>query len=248
MITKRITAYLLFIISLILFNCSGQISPTPSENNYPHPERFSDAIQNFEAEDRNQPPPFNAVVCIGSSSMRGWHKDISDDLEPLTIIPRGFGGSNMQDALHYADRIVLPYKPRAIVIYEGDNDIAQGIPPNKIAAMFRLFVKKIHDELPECRIYFLSIKPSILRWKMWPKMMEANNLIATECANENLLTFVDVSSGMFNDNGYPKKDIFKEDNLHMTRTGYLIWKNALKPILLDAELQFEPEKNASATD
>jgi len=171
--------------------------------------------------------------------MRGWHETIRTDLAPLTIIPRGFGGSNMNDALYYADRIVLPYKPRAVVLYEGDNDIAQGIYPSKIADTFIDLVKKIHIELPQCRIYFLSIKPSISRWKMWGKMEESNGLIAKECAKDNKLMYVDVASAMLNEAGNPKEEIFLADNLHMNKLGYEIWTTILKPILLEAELRYE---------
>lgn len=106
----------------------------------------------------------------------------------------------MNDALHYADRIVLPYKPRAVVLYEGDNDIAQNISPQKIADTFRqLLVEKIHKKLPECRIYFLSIKPSIRRWDMWPEMQETNRLIGSQCKEDKRLTYVDVASGMLDE-------------------------------------------------
>ncbi len=176
--------------------------------------------------------------------MRGWHKTIKNDLAPLTLIPRGFGGSNMNDALHYADRIVLPYKPRAVVLYEGDNDTAQGVSPKRIADTFQKLADKIHGELPECRIYFLAIKPSISRWHMWPRMKEANGLIATKCTKDKRLTFVDVASGMLDDKGTPEKTIFKKDNLHMTRDGYVIWRDTLKPILIESELQFEEQKDA----
>ncbi|MDP6848266.1 MAG: SGNH/GDSL hydrolase family protein, partial [Kiritimatiellia bacterium] len=206
---------------------------------YGDPKRFEKDIQRFEAEDKKNPPPQGAIACVGSSSMRGWHKTIKDDLAPLTLIPRGFGGSNMNDALHYADRILLPYKPRAVVLYEGDNDTAQGITPEKIAATFQELVDKIHGELPECRFYFLAIKPSISRWHLWPKMNEANELIASKCKEDKRLTFVDVASGMLDDEGNPKKAIFKKDNLHMNRDGYVIWRDILRPVLVKTELQFE---------
>ena len=210
---------------------------------YGNPKQFEKSIQVFETSDKKQPPSKDAIVCIGSSSMRGWHETIAEDLAPLTIIPRGFGGSNMNDALHYVDRTVLPYKPRAIVVYEGDNDIVQGIPPKKISATFQKFVEKIHKQLPKCRIYFLSIKPSIARWNFWPKMEEVNSLIAAQCTKDKRLTFVDIASGMLDDKRHPRKEIFKKDNLHMNRDGYVIWRNALRPVLLKAELQFEPQKD-----
>ena len=214
---------------------------------YVNPARFEKAIQKFETSDQTNPPSRGAIVCIGSSSLRVWHRTIKDDLAPLTVIPRGFGGSNMNDALCFADRIVLSYAPRAIVLYEGDNDIAQGIPPQMIAVTFRKFVEKVHQKLPECRIYCLSIKPSISRWNLWPKMEEANGLLVNECEKDKRLTFVDVASGMLDSEGNARKELFLPDNLHMRRAGYVIWRDALRPILVKEELQFESQKDTDAT-
>jgi len=238
-----LTVYTVLLIGSMNMPCFGQDSGSGDTKEYPRPERFAKDIQSFEAADKKQPPPKGAIVCIGSSSMRGWHGTIRNDLAPLTVILRGFGGSNMNDVLHFADRIVLPYEPRAVVVYEGDNDIAQGIAPEKVADTFRAFVTKVQDESPNCRIYFLSIKPSIRRWGLWPEMKETNSLIDAECTEEKRLTFVDVACGMLDDEGNPRKDIFKEDKLHMTRGGYVIWRDALRPILLKKELQFEPQND-----
>jgi len=208
---------------------------------YPDPKRFEGAIAKFEAADKKNPPPAGAILFLGSSSIRGWHRTVAEDMAPLTVIPRGFGGSNMNEALYFADRVALPYKPRAIVLYEGDNDVAQGVAPRKIADTFRAFVKKIHTELPETRIYFICIKPSIRRWSMWPNMVEANELIAAQCAKDKRLTYVDIATGMLGEDGQPRKDIFVKDNLHMNRPGYEIWRDALRPVLIKNEPRFETE-------
>ncbi len=205
----------------------------------PDPTRFEDDIERFEESDRLKAPPEGAVLCIGSSSMRMWHDRIREDLSPLTLITRGFGGSTMNDLLHYTDRIVLPYQPRAIVVYEGDNDVAQGVTPAVIKETFRAFVGKVHADLPECRIYLLSIKPSISRWTMWPDMQEANRLLATDCAGDERLTFVDIGAGMLDDSGTPRKKLFKADDLHMNRAGYELWREVIKPVLHEGELPFE---------
>ena len=236
---RRTTRYAPLAIAACLLGVA-RASESPDDREYGNPERFESAIGAFEAKDREQQQPSGAVVCIGSSSIRAWHATISEDLAPVTVIPRGFGGSNMNDALHFADRIVMPYKPRAVVIYEGDNDIAQGIAPKEIAATFGALVARIHKQLPEARIYFLSIKPSIRRWELWPQMTEANRLIAELCAKDKLLTYVDVASGMLDADGKPRNDIFLGDNLHMNRKGYLIWRDALRPILVKRELPSGP--------
>jgi lysophospholipase L1-like esterase len=206
---------------------------------YGDPARFEKAVEAFESQDRRAPPPEGAVLCLGSSSIRMWHPTIKQDLAPLTVIPRGFGGSNMNDALHYVDRLVTPYKPRAIVLYEGDNDTAQGVAPEAIRDTFLAFVARVRKDLPKVRIYFLAIKPSIRRWGLWPKMKEANRLIAAECAKDDKLTYVDVAAAMLTAEGKLKDDIFLGDGLHLNRKGYLLWRDTLRPALLQKELPQE---------
>ena len=234
-----LTIGLIFLTHLGGQLCRAQPSAQDTERQYGSPTRFENSIKRFEAKDKERTPPAGAIVCVGSSSVRGWHATIQQDLAPLTIIPRGFGGSNMNDALHYLDRIVLRYHPRAIVLYEGDNDIAQGISPRKITKTFQAFVNRVHRELPDCRIYFLAIKPSIRRWTLWPQMQQANQSIAAACATDKRLTYVDVAGGMLNAAGQPRPEIFMKDQLHTTRGGYLIWRDALRPVLMRRELRFE---------
>jgi len=241
-------ACLALLLGSMIQPCLAQNLKTGESREYSNPERYEQAILNFEGADKKQFPPPGAIVCIGSSSIVGWRPTIVEDLAPLTVIPRGFGGSTMNDALYYVGRIVIPYKPRAVVIYEGDNDIAEGIAPEKIQDTFRKFVQKVHEQLPEARIYFLSIKPSIIRWNLWPHMEETNRLIEKDCSGDKLLTYVDVASAMFDGNRELRKDIFQKDNLHMTREGYVIWREVIKPILIRRELPFEPLKGRGATE
>jgi lysophospholipase L1-like esterase len=205
---------------------------------YPDPSRFENAIKAFEEESKEAPPPEGAIVGIGSSSMLMW-TSIHEDLEPLTVIHRGFGGSIMNDAYYYADRIVIPYKPRAVLLYEGDNDAAFGISPEKIIEMFDAFVKKIHEALPETRIYVISIKPSISRWNIWDAMKKANALLKARCETNPLLTYVDVATPMLGEKGEPLPDIFIQDNLHLNEKGYDIWSEAIRSVLIRKESEFE---------
>ena len=223
-------------------DASNAVEPQPLQQekpDYPDPRRFEETIYAFQAQDKTAPPPEGAIVCIGSSSMRGWHGTIQMDLAPLTIIPRGFGGSTMHDALYYAERIVIAYKPRAVVLYEGDNDIALGISPEQVLETFFTLVSKIHNAFPQTRIYVLSIKPSIARWNFWPQMQEANQFLKAACEANALLTYIDVAAPMLNEHNEPKKEIFVQDMLHMNEKGYILWKAAVRPVLLKSELQHE---------
>ena len=205
----------------------------------PDPERFEERILAFEIQDRDMPPPEGAIVFVGSSSIRFWDT-LHEDMAPLTVINRGFGGSWMNDAVHYVDRVVINYRPRAIALYEGDNDVgAGGVPPEEFLAGFQTFVSRVHESLPETRIYFLAIKPSILRWDNWARMNRANELVRAECETDPLLTYVDVATPMLSRHGSPFEDIFVEDMLHMNAKGYAIWKDAVRPIMMEKEGAYE---------
>ena len=206
---------------------------------YPDPERFRPVIDAFLAADAERAPPHGAVVATGSSSMRGWHDRIAEDLAPLTIIPRGFGGSNMKDVRHFLDELVLRHAPRAVLLYEGDNDAAADATPEAILAHFDAIAAGIHEALPETRIYLLAVKPSIRRWHLWETMSATNAMLADRAANDARLTFIDVATPMLGEDGKPLPQIFVADNLHMNGAGYDIWRDAVRPILVKAERSHE---------
>ncbi len=199
---------------------------------WPDPEtRFGKAIAEFEAQDAVAFPPAGAVLGIGSSSMRGWHRTIAGDLAPLVVIPRGFGGSNMNDVVHFMDRIVLPYKPSKILLYEGDNDIAGGHPVEQVVGSYIEFIDRVHAALPDTKIYLIAVKPSPSRWNVWPEMQRTNELLAAACALDDRLVFVDVAGAMLEESGNVREDIFLNDRLHMNPEGYAIWTRVMRAAL-----------------
>lgn len=210
---------------------TSQISA--STQSYP----FSEDIARFESLDRVQPPPQNAILFIGSSSIRMW-QSLAQDMAPLAVINRGFGGSQAEHAVHYIDRIVLPYRPYAIVFYEGDNDITAGVTPEQFLTHCRRFAEIVRQAMPACRIYFLSIKPSFSRLQVWPQMQAANALLKEFCQTDAHLTFIDISSAMLEPDGQLKTDIFLPDNLHLNERGYQIWTRIVRQRLI-ADLKSE---------
>ena len=219
----------------------AEVPAEPVGKPYGDPTRFERAIERFEKQDAKAAPPEGAVLFVGSSSIRMWHDRLAEDVAPLTVVGRGFGGSNMNDLLHYLDRVVIPYRPRAVVIYEGDNAIAQGVSPKMIADTFDQVVSAIHDELPGCRVYMLSIKPSPARWEMWPAMLRANRLLAEACAADDRLTYIDLSTPMLGNDGEPRPELYVKDRLHLTREGYELWRSILRPVLMAGERRYESE-------
>ena len=207
---------------------------------YFEPQRFEAAIAAFETADKVSPPAAGGILFTGSSSIRFWHDRLARDMQGLTVIPRGYGGSTMQDAVYYIDRVVLPYQPRAIVLYEGDNDIgAYDIPATQVRDLFQLFVSSVHRRLPQTRIYMLAIKPSILRQKYWPQMQLANSLLKAVCDSDERLYFIDVASPLLLPDGSPNPEFFREDNLHLNNKGYDVWSVTVKPVLMSHEQKYE---------
>ncbi len=225
--------------AIIVAICFPPLFDLALGNEPPDPRRFESAIVAFESQDARRMPPANAIVCTGSSSMKMWHDRIADDLAPLTVIPRGFGGSTMDDLLYYADRVILRYKPRAVMIYEGDNDTNFGLTPQHVEQTFRKLVRKLHQHNGKLRIYFLAIKPSPKRAAIWPAASRANQLIKEVCAKDERLFYIDVATPMFDAQGKPNRKLFIQDNLHMNRKGYELWREIIRPILLQHEQQYE---------
>lgn len=141
----------------------------------------------------------------------------------LAVVNRGFGGSHTSDVNHYAARIVLKYAPRTIVFYAGDNDIAAGRTPQQVADDFKAFVAAVRKDVPNCRVLFLSIKPSPLRSAKADDQAKANALVREFCRSDPRLVFVDLVPLMLGPDGKPIPELYARDRLHLSPAGYEKW-------------------------
>lgn len=194
--------------------------------------RWEKAIQAFEQQDAEHPPDKHEILFVGSSSIRFWKTD--DDFPQLDIINRGFGGSQTADVLQYVDRIVIPYEPRLIVLYVGDNDISYGKTPEQVFDVTKQLFARIHEALPDTHIVYIAIKPSLARWHLVGKMRAANSLIRDYAAEDGRIEFLDVDKPMLGPDGKPREELFVKDGLHLSREGYDLWDRLIRPYLRDA--------------
>ena len=208
---------------------------------WPDPARLAGEIAAFARADSVAPPPAGAIVFAGSSSIRIWHPRLAADFAPLTVLGRGFGGSTMRDLATYLEPLVLAPRPRAVVLYEGDNDLLEGVSPAVIRAVFDSTVTRIHTRLPHARLYVLAVKPSPSRRAQWPAALALNASFRAACAVDTLLAYVDVATPMLDANGQPRPDLFGPDSLHMNGKGYDVWRDVLAPVLRAREGAFEPK-------
>ncbi len=211
-----------FVFTAFLFPQKGA---TPN----PDPQRFKKQINAFVQWDKKNSYPQQAVLFVGSSSIRLW--PTREAFPRFKVINRGFGGAEISDVLYYINETTLKYQPAVIVFYCGDNDIADKKSAERVLSDFRLFVEKVHKELPATKIVFLPIKPSLARWRLWPEMNKANELVKKYCKQQPYLMYCDTATPMLNKKGKPKEDIFIEDGLHMNDQGYAIWNKTLLPLL-----------------
>lgn len=221
-VRPALTSWLLA-ICMVMPSASAIIAQQPAGN------RWENEIAAFERQDANRRPPENAVLFVGSSSIRLWK--LEESFPDLKVINRGFGGSQLADSVHFAERIVIPYRPRLVVLYAGDNDLAAGKKPEQVLADFKQFAVKMKAALPETRIAYLSIKPSIKRRALIDRIRETNAAIKQFISGDERLSYVDVFQPMLTAEGEPRPELFRDDGLHLNAEGYKLWASLLQPVL-----------------
>ena len=196
-------------------------------------EPFQTEIEAFERQDRAAPPPPGAVLFLGSSTIRLW-TTLEQDFPGIPVVNRGFGGSQIEDSLRYAPRLVLPLKPKTIVFYAGENDLAAGKPPEQVVADFQRLAADVQAALPATRILFVSLKPSPCRAGLLDAMREVNARIRDWLQPDPRLEFVDVFTPMLDETGAPRAELFADDRLRLNAAGYALWTRILQPRLAPA--------------
>ena len=222
---KRIVLVTIFIF---LCNLFSQIDPDPRRY-YSGNNEDEDFIENFLRWDQKNTYVENGILFLGSSSIRKW--PTSNYFDYLPIINRGFGGSHISDVNYYFKSIASIYKPRTIVLYAGDNDIAGKKTPEQVLEDYIDFIILVREHLPQTKIIYLPIKPSPSRWSMWNDMRQANRLIKMYTDSDNMQYYADTATPMLDSQGKPLGDLFVDDSLHLSKKGYDLWSEILKPIL-----------------
>ena len=192
---------------------------------YAKPKDWEPSIKAFEEKDKASAPPKDPILFLGSSSIRGWN--LKKSFPDCLTMNRGFGGSELSDSLMYFDRIVLPYRPRAILLYAGDNDINNGESAEQVIADYRAFAARVRAELPKAHFAFVPIKPSLKRWDKWPEMKKANDAIRKLTRADAHLHYLDTATPMLGQDGKPMPPLFKDDGLHLNEAGYQLWNEVV---------------------
>jgi hypothetical protein len=212
---------------LLVLATTTTLAQTPAA---PAESRFEKQVRAYEAADQANPPPKGAILLAGDSQFFRW-KTFREDLPGYTLVNRGIDSFQTSDLIQFTDRLVLPHRPRLIVLHVGGNDVHNGKSPDRVLADFKTFVAQVHAVLPQVPIYFSSITPGPGRWDEAPQRKATNQLIKEYIATQPDLTFIDLWDAMLTPDGKPREDIWVEDRVHPNHTGYLIRVGIMRPLL-----------------
>ncbi len=214
---------------LSLAACATTPEIPPGED----PLEWQEKVEAFESDAALEPPPTDAALFIGSSSIRRWDT-LHEDMAPLPVIKRGFGGSRLFDSVYWADRLVLVHDPAVIVMFSGTNDLKGDEPksPERVCMLFEQFVARIRDRECDAPIVYIAISPSKKRIEHFDLVLETNRQIASHCESDASLHFVDTAAGLLNESGQPDMQWFDEDELHLNARGYALWTACIKPLVM----------------
>jgi lysophospholipase L1-like esterase len=207
-----------FLIIGILLNISFRQSAVPAEaaHNF---AKWENDISLFEQMDITNPPPKGALLFIGSSTIKLW-KTLPQDFPEHQVINRGFGGSEIVDSTHFAERIIFPYRPKMVFLRAGGNDLWAHKTPDQVFADFKNFVAAIHGKLPDTQIVFISLSPSIARWTQADKEKAVNSMVETYSGMTPGVKYLDTWSIPLRSDGKPDPEFFLPDHLHFNAAGY----------------------------
>lgn len=210
-----------------LLLCCGAVTVVgqPAENK----DRWAEAMAEFERSDAENPSEPGGGLFVGSSSIRMW--DLPQSFPKLKPLNRGFGGSEISDSVRHFDLLVAKHRPRLVVFYAGDNDVNAGKSAQRVHADYRAFREKLRQSLPETKLLYIAIKPSLARWQLAETIQEANRRIAADCENDKQAEFIDTWTPMLGDDGRPREELFLDDGLHLNEKGYQVWTKELRPHL-----------------
>jgi lysophospholipase L1-like esterase len=189
--------------------------------------RWQSELAAFARADKDNPPAEGGVLFVGSSTIRLWTKLAQDFPQLPVVINRGFGGSTMADCSYFARELVVRYKPRQVLVYAGDNDLAEGQTPLQVLESFARFANAVRAELPDTRISYISIKPSPSREKLLPQMRETNHIIGAYLNRLPNSEYIDIFTPMLGVDGRPRPELFRGDMLHLNDEGYRLWRGVI---------------------
>jgi len=233
---KRIFVVVLVLLLSVVLYCGTRFGLEISKAASEDPAVWAAEIAAFERADREQPPPPEPILFVGSSSIRLW-RSLAEDMAPLVVLRRGFGGAKIGDVVSYADRIITPYRPRAVVVYVGGNDLwalfgNAAKEPEQVVSGYRELVAKLHAAAPQTPVCFIALKATLRSADQRKRTRAVNALTARYVEEDPRLHFIDANAGLQGADGEPDPRFLMLDGMHLNAQGYAVWAPAIRERLL----------------
>lgn len=235
----RVPSRMALVLAGLTLACGSFAQPAePPAPAAPAESRFEPKVRAYEEADQANPPPQGAILLAGDSQFYRW-ETLEADLPGYTIVNRGIDSFQTSDLVQFADRLVIPHKPRLIVLHVGGNDIHNGKSPEQVLADFQAFVKLVRAALPGVPVIYSSITPGPGRWDEAEQRKTANRLVRQYAMTQRDLHFIDLWSPMLKPDGKPRDDLWVADRVHPNHAGYLLRAELTRPFL------GEPDRKSS---
>ncbi|RVT98370.1 GDSL family lipase [Mucilaginibacter limnophilus] len=187
---------------------------------------YEDEVKQLEIKSK-QVADITKTIFYGSSTIRLW-SSLLTDLPQLQAVNLGFGGSTLAACVWFFNRVMQGYKPERLIVYAGDNDLGDGRNPEELFIFFQQLTVVVKERFGDIPCYFISLKPSPSRWNIADKFVYANSLIKAEIVTRlPNWKFINLYTTMLNPDGKPKKELFMDDGLHLSKKGYELWANVI---------------------
>ena len=194
-------------------------------------ETFRDEINEFKRLDKKNFPEKGKILFTGSSSIRFWDS-LEEDMKPLEVLNRGFGGAQISHVIYHFEEIIKPYDPKAIVFFCGTNDLTALKTPKETLNDFKKFLSLVRNEFGNIKVYVIGIKPSVDRLYLDKEERIFNSSIKLLASQDAYLEYIDVWDSMLNEDGSRMPELYIEDGLHMNKKGYEVWTKLVRKSLL----------------
>ena len=231
---KRLATAALVTLGMLMSSApavrSGQEAPRDRYAAARDYSKWEKEVAAYEAADRRSPPPRGGALFIGSSTIRLW-KTLAEDFPGHKVINRGFGGSEIVDATHFADRLIFPHEPKQVFLRAGGNDIHTGRLPREVAADFAEFVRVVHARLPNAEVLYIAVSPAPARWGETDKYRELNRLIREMALDMPRVGYVETYDISLTPDGHARPELFINDRLHFNAEGYKLLAERVRPFL-----------------
>ncbi len=217
-------------------------TPSPAAAPVAKPSKYADAVAKLAAAPAPAP---GGILMIGSSIFRKW-TTAAQDLAPLPVTNRAFGGSRTADQLQFFDQLVPSSQAALVVWYCGSNDVNSKKKPAEVLQNTQDWIARTRAALPNVRIVLLSVirAPQKHEDGYLPQVDDINKRLRALAADAPDLTYVDVNPSLETATGEPLPDCYVADKLHMSPEGYQRISSVLLPVL---KAQWKAPATAAAT-